>query len=299
VHLTFFIIRSALQPSIIGLLLAFLCGCKGKDISLEALTRQAEKGDIVAQRQLGSMYADGQTLGVERDEVKALTWLSMAANNNDPAAQDLLGKMYFRGSESIQNTNEAFHYFEKAAKNGVAHAQHMMGLRSLNGWGVDVNYPLAERWFEKAAKQGLPAAQFNLGLLYPKYHKRHPGINQTMKSSLTWINRAANQGHAPAQKWLAVVLSNGKILPPDYIEAYKWASLVGEDNLIVTLSSKMTPEQIAKAKVRAEGFHPKVESSGLVMLGWIAGVVIAIEYGLMSYFLIRRRRLLHRLQINT
>jgi TPR repeat protein len=50
--------------------------CAGGAVA--ACQRQADHGDPIAQKLLGSMYADGQ--GVARDYVRAYLWLSLAAS---------------------------------------------------------------------------------------------------------------------------------------------------------------------------------------------------------------------------
>jgi len=55
----------------------------------------AERGDVVAQYNLGMMYADGR--GVAQDDAQALTWFRKAADQGNAGAQDKLGFMYVNG----------------------------------------------------------------------------------------------------------------------------------------------------------------------------------------------------------
>ena len=50
--------------------------CAGGAVA--ACQRQADHGDAISQKLLGSMYADGE--GVARDYVRAYLWLSLAAS---------------------------------------------------------------------------------------------------------------------------------------------------------------------------------------------------------------------------
>jgi TPR repeat protein len=78
--------------------------------------RKADKGDPIAQFQLGTMYADG--VGTPKDDAKAVIW------------------------------------FQRAAEQGNADAQYTLGLRYDNGQGVEKDGSQAVDWYKKAAAQG-------------------------------------------------------------------------------------------------------------------------------------------------
>ena len=88
----------------------------------------ADKGDALAQFNLGQMHARG--LGVQRDYTEAIAWL------------------------------------RKAADQGLAIAQHYLGLAYTDGDGVPQDDAEAAKWFRFAAERGYPTAQFHLGLAY-------------------------------------------------------------------------------------------------------------------------------------
>ncbi len=65
------------------------------DTSLEELRSTAERGDVLAQYNLGEMYRLGQ--GVPQDDSEAARWYRLAAEQGYALAQFNLGLMYARG----------------------------------------------------------------------------------------------------------------------------------------------------------------------------------------------------------
>jgi TPR repeat protein len=63
--------------------------------SLAEVRAKAEKGDAVAQWNLGCRYYDGQ--GVAKDEAEVVKWFRKAAEQNLAAAQHNLGVCYQNG----------------------------------------------------------------------------------------------------------------------------------------------------------------------------------------------------------
>ena len=87
------------------------------------------------------------------------------------------------------------------------------------------------------------------------------GIRRNLEEATKWYRKAADQGWAPAQLGLGVLLSAGaEGGEPDQINAYKWLQLavqwgnVGAKKMLPEIAAKMTPEQIAQAKLLASNF---------------------------------------------
>ena len=78
----------------------------------------AEKGDAIAQFNLGVMYDEGQ--GVEQSFKDAVKWYRKAADQGDADAQSNLGLMYYKGQGVEQDFKEAFKWWKKAADQGHA-----------------------------------------------------------------------------------------------------------------------------------------------------------------------------------
>jgi hypothetical protein len=115
------------------------------------------------------------------------------------------------------------------------------------------------------AAKGETRAQFEVGeLLYLFKHQEAPAKKL--------FEAAAAKGHGEAMYFLANMYQNGKVVPQNYIEAYKWYILAvvhasprkpgfGSPEEVARknrdyLATKMTPAQIAEAQKRAQAWKP-------------------------------------------
>lgn len=116
------------------------------------LRRSANRGNAIAQNNLGVAYADGN--GVEQDHAEAAKWFRKAAEQGNATAQFHLGISYFLGEGVPQNYSEAVKWYRKAAEQGNANAQYSLG--SLHKQGIIVAHDLvsAHAWYNLAAAQG-------------------------------------------------------------------------------------------------------------------------------------------------
>src|ERR1035437_3734238 len=80
----------------------------------EETKAKAEKGDAVAQFNLGSDYFSGQ--GVAEDKVEAVKWYRKAAEQNVALFQYNLGCCYRDGMGVTKDEVEAARWFRKAAE---------------------------------------------------------------------------------------------------------------------------------------------------------------------------------------
>ena len=128
------------------------------------LSKAAEQGDVLAQYNLGWMYANGQ--GVVQDYKQAVKWYSQAAEQGYASAQTNLGVMYAEGQGVAQNYKTAIKWYRQAAEQGVAGAQYNLGVMYSNGTGVAKDYKTAIKRYRQAAEQGYANAQHNLGWMY-------------------------------------------------------------------------------------------------------------------------------------
>ena len=76
------------------------------------------------------------------------------ADKGDPIAQFELGNMYANGAGTLKNDAEAVIWFRRAAEHGNADAQYTLALRYDNGQGVEKDGSQALDWYQKAAAQG-------------------------------------------------------------------------------------------------------------------------------------------------
>jgi TPR repeat protein len=123
----------------------------------------AEKGDAIAQFNLGVMYDEGQ--GVEQDFKEAVKWYQKAADQGFATAQSNLGVMYFKGQGVEQDFKEAVKWGRKAADQGDAIAQFNLGVMYAKGQGVEQNNVTAYAWWNIAATNGNQNAKKGLSQL--------------------------------------------------------------------------------------------------------------------------------------
>jgi hypothetical protein len=105
----------------------------------------AEKGDPLAQNNLGAMYALGQ--GVTKSDADAATWYRLAADHGFAKAQNNLGVAYGAGRGVPQDGAEAVKWLRLAADQGLADAEDNLGVIYANGQGVPRNYLEAMKWY--------------------------------------------------------------------------------------------------------------------------------------------------------
>ncbi len=111
------------------------------------------------------------------------------------------------------------------------------------------------------AHRGFAESQFQLG---SRYYRGEDGAVDYDQAGL-WYSEAARQGLSKAQNNLGVMYAEGQGVTQDYVTAYMWFALAAPDQPdknaanLKLLESRMTPEQIAEGKHRAEEWqkqHP-------------------------------------------
>ena len=96
--------------------------------------KKAEKGDRVAQYNLGNCYYNGE--GVTKDQVQAAAWWRKAADQGYADAQSRLGLSYELGYGVAKDQVQAVSWYRKAAEQGHAKAQSYLGICYQFGLGV-------------------------------------------------------------------------------------------------------------------------------------------------------------------
>ena len=109
-------------------------------------------------------------------------------------AQFNLGQMYETGDGVPEDDVEAVRWFRLAAEQGYAPAQSVLGVMYNNGRGVSENDAEAVRWFRLGAEQWHPVAQFNLGVMYIN----GDGVLEDRVLALMWCLLSASQGNETA-----------------------------------------------------------------------------------------------------
>ena len=219
--------------------------------ALPACTKAAERGDPIAQYNLGMIYGLGH--GVAKNYTQAERWWRLAAAQDLAYAQNNLGALYGNGHGVAKDYAQAVRWYRLAADQGLADAQYNLGAMYGNGHGVTQDYEEEVRWYRLAAEQGLADAQYNLGQRYGKGQ----GVVQDYKEAVRWYTLAAEQGLADAQYNLGVMYSEGQGVAQDYVRAHMWfdlAAVAGDADSVNgrdIAASYITQEQIAQAQQMA------------------------------------------------
>ena len=120
-------------------------------LAAEAYRADAEKGDASAQRSLGRMYWEGES--VPQDCITAVKWMRASAEQGNAGAQSFLGDWYHDGGKDFPpNFAEAVKWFRRAAKADSTHGQFLAKMY-LEGKGVPRDPSKAEKWYRRSAKQ--------------------------------------------------------------------------------------------------------------------------------------------------
>jgi uncharacterized protein len=126
----------------------------------------AEKGDALAQYNLGVLYRKGR--GVTQDDVQARKWYDKAAVQGHAKAQYNLGTLYFNGEGVPKDYQQALRWFRLAADQGEAIAQTKIAIMYEDGQGVPHDRVQAYMWYSLAITSGDKPATLLRNLLTDK-----------------------------------------------------------------------------------------------------------------------------------
>jgi len=179
------------------------------------------------QYKLALAYKAGEE-GKEKDPVKAMTYLTKAAENGHADAQYELGYCYMIGQGVKEDDVKAFSWFEKAVANGSAKAktfksladvQYKMALAYKEGEEGKAKDPVkANAYLTKAAEQGHADAQYKIALNY----LAGEGDKKDPVQAVIWLKKAAEQGHADAQYELGRCYMLGNGVAENKSQAISW-----------------------------------------------------------------------------
>ena len=224
----------------------FLVVALGQPLELKELKKKAEKGDRVAQYQLGMVYDAG--IEDAEDTIKEGGWYLKVLDPENAAIVQGAFKA-IKENKIKQDKDAAIMWFRKAAKQDLLVAQVALGTACAERTSEEANKKMANesyRWFMKAAKHNDPVAFNGLGILL----MNGVGVSGDLGKAKEWLQKGADIGYAPAQfnlgqwyelgpgeaasKIYALDLINGvKALPEkkesaDYAKAFKWIRLAAD-----------------------------------------------------------------------
>lgn len=162
----------------------------------------AERGDREAELKLGYLLERG--LGGKTDYEAAAHWYERSANQGQPIAQYLLGRlnqMGYLGKYPNYTVSKA--WYTRAMKNYAPAAVALGFLHET----VERNYDAASKAYQVAAEKEHVIGKFDLGLIY-EYGKSRP-VDYKKAESL--YLEAAEKGHVRAMVQLAGLYLNGNI----------------------------------------------------------------------------------------
>jgi TPR repeat protein len=170
--------------------------------ALKEANELAAKDDPQAMTLIAEIYANG--LGVGRDDAKAAEWYRRAADLGDPQAMFALAIFKFAGRGGAPDHAAGVKLFEAAAKAGNLFASYNLGLLYLRGQDVKKDFGQAAQLFERAAKGGVPEAQYALATLY----REGRGVTKDEKRAMQLMQRAAAAGNLDAMVEFAIAQFN-------------------------------------------------------------------------------------------
>ncbi len=165
----------------------------------------ADSGDPAAQTLIGELYWNG--FGVARDRKKAAQWYEFAANAGNREAQFIYGNMLLRGLTVKEDKIAGESFLRKAAESGHTRAQFNLAQIMTARRPTWSGFKSALPWYEKAAEAGLADAQYALSKIYAE--AQGVAFNDDEKARV-WLEKSANNGFDTAQVELGIWNANGR-----------------------------------------------------------------------------------------
>lgn len=157
----------------------------------------------------------------DKDYAKAFKEVTPLADQGDPDAQCLLGKMYWAGHGVLKDTDRAVKLFKLSAAQGNSDAQFFLG-----SWYLLPHRDVAEgaKWLRLSAEQGNQDAQWLLGKAYLEGDKDLP------------------RDPVQAELWLLLAADHN-------LDFYRAALHAAE--------AQMAPGEVARGRAMAAAWKPK------------------------------------------
>ena len=216
--------------------------------NVEDITKNAKKGNVDAQYDLGVMYYEG--IKVPKEIEKAVDWFTRSAEQGDKEAQYTLGVIYYQGKSIQQDYQKAIYWLTKSAEQDDAEAQLFLGVMYYEGKGILQDYKKAFEWLTKSAEQDNAGAQFLLSVMYYSGE----GTLQDFEHAADWVTKSAKQGQAKAQYTLGAMYADGKVFMQDYTKAYMWFNLASHNGYSEgqkardIMARKLSPQDLIEAQ---------------------------------------------------
>jgi len=168
------------------------------------------RDDVLDGDQLRAMLQD--------NPANAAKAILMAAQQNLPDAQALLGQILLDGTGIEQDAALALTWFQIASRNGHAMATNMAGRCHEHGWGCEPDAARAAEFYRQAAEAELDWGFYNYGNLLATGR----GVNKDQARALACYTKAAHLGHAKSMNMLGRYLEEGVCCERDLPAAHDW-----------------------------------------------------------------------------
>lgn len=169
-----------------------------------------QRKDRVDGKQLRAMLQDNPT--------SAARAILLAAQENMPDAQALLGQILLEGTGIEQDAALALTWFQIASRNGHPMATNMVGRCHEHGWGCEPDASKAADYYRQAAEAGLDWGFYN----YANLLATGRGVNKDQARALACYRKAAQMGHAKSMNLLGRYLEDGLCCEQDLATAQEW-----------------------------------------------------------------------------
>lgn len=210
--------------------------------ALTYLQLAAENNNSNAMSRLGEAYLHGR-YGLN-DTAKGLTYIQEAAAMGEARAMTSLGIAYLYGQGVEQDYQQALDWLNKASTAGDMKSPRYIGLAYQNGWGTDIDFTQAAIQYQKAADKGDITSQYYLGKLY----ETGQGVEQDYRKAFDLYQQSAARGDIvclPAILALGNVYENGLGVKKDISQALVWynkAADLGDDGAKIKVGQYQYPE---------------------------------------------------------
>ncbi|WP_203292329.1 tetratricopeptide repeat protein [Maricaulis parjimensis] len=197
----------------------------------DVLAEPAQNNNPAAQALLARLYERGW--GVPQDFAQAAQLNRAAAMAGDPMAMNALARAYAEGLGVEQDRALALDLFRQAAQSGEARYQADYAVALETGLGEAGRPELAVEWYQRAADQDYIPAVTSLGVL----HLEGSGVPRNPETALELFERAADAGDARAQNNLGLMYVRGEDVERDYDRAFALFQAAADQGLQAGLNN--------------------------------------------------------------
>ena len=195
--------------------------------AIEVFEVRGEAGDGRALIQLADIFSKGQI--VEADQARAASYLERLPEDNDPAMNMNLARLYGQ----IGDQGERKRRLRLAADAGEAKAQTTLAKLFLTPDTADTNGAVGRYYAERAIGQKSESAMFYLGLalLRGRVLEQEPVAGELL------LRRASQEGHVGASAALGAAILNGDVRGREPDEGLKLLEAAADKGAVSAMSA--------------------------------------------------------------